>query len=96
MGHDEVGCILNDEGVLTNLMYDLPAKWGQITLFTGKELRLLKQLCWNEKNNTKFGFEIINQIISKGGIFRCIYHEEIKIVDIDSSKDIQKAKEILL
>ena len=77
-------------------MYDLPNKWGQIAVFVGKELGLLKQLCWDEKNYTKFGFEIINQILNKGGRFQCIQNPNIKIVDIDSSKDIQKAKEILL
>ena len=96
MGEDEVGCIVNEKNVLANLMYDLPSKWGQISLFLGKELELLKQLCWNEKNSTKFGFEIINQIINKGGVFKCVYNSEMKIIDIDSSKDIQRAKEILL
>ena len=57
---------------------------------------LLKQLAWDEKNQTKFGFEIINQIIEQGGSFKCIQNKNIKIVDIDSSKDIQRAKEILL
>ena len=77
-------------------MYDLPHKWGQIALFTRRELKLLKQLCWDEKNSTKFGFEIINQIIDRGGNFKCVYNDKIKIVDIDSSKDIPKAREILL
>ena len=96
MGDNEVGCIINKDNLLTNLMYDLPHKWGQIAVFIGKELQLLQQLCWDEKNYTKFGFEIINQIIHKGGLFQCIQNPNIKIVDIDSSKDIQKAKEILL
>tara|TARA_R110000824_G_scaffold282601_5_gene470876 strand:- start:5273 stop:5962 length:690 start_codon:yes stop_codon:yes gene_type:complete len=96
MGEEEVGCVIDDENILANMMYDLPNKWGQISLFIGKELELLKQLCWNEKNSTKFGFEIINQIINRGGVFKCVYNSAIKIVDIDSSKDIQKAKEILL
>ena len=96
MGDNEVGCIIDDRGYLTNLMYDLPMKWGQIATFMDEELKLFKQLCWDEKNNTKFGFEIINQIISRGGKFKCIQNKNIKIVDIDNSKDIQKAKEILL
>ena len=49
-----------------------------------------------DKNSTKFGFEIINQIVDKGGQFKCIHNDKIKIIDIDSSKDIQKAREILL
>lgn len=97
MGDNEVGCVIDNETQeLSNLMYDLPNKWGQIAIFMGKELELLKQLCWDEKNYTKFGFEIINQILYKGGKFKCVQDPNIKIVDIDNSKDIQKAKEILL
>ena len=77
-------------------MYDLPIKWGQISLFMGKELEMLKSLCWEEKNYKKFGFEIINEIIKQGGEFQCIQNNNIKIIDIDNSRDIQKAKEILL
>ena len=39
--------------------------------------------------------KIINQILYKGGKFKCVQDPNIKIVDIDNSKDIQKAKEIL-
>ena len=96
MGDNEVGCVIDDDGYLTNLMYDLPMKWGQIATFMNEELKLFKQFCWDEKNHTKFGFEVINQIINKGGKFKCIHNKKLNIVDIDSSKDIQKAKEILL
>ena len=97
MGENEVGCVIDHKThKLANLMYDLPYKWGQIAVFMNQELELLKQLCWDEKNYTKFGFEIINQILYKGGSFKCIQHPDIKIVDIDNSKDIEKAKEILL
>ena len=95
MGNEEVGCITNNDD-LCNLMYDLPKKWGQISIFVGKELSLLKQLCWDEKNYRKFGFEIINEIIKQGGNFKCIENDQIKIIDIDSSRDIKRAKEILL
>jgi choline kinase len=96
MGEEEVGCVMDRHHILTNLMYDLPSKWGQIAFFKNKELDLLKQMCWDDKNSTKFGFEIINQIVDKGGQFKCIHNDKIKIIDIDSSKDIQKAREILL
>ena len=41
-------------------------------------------------------FENINNIIQQGGNFKCIENENIKIIDIDSSKDIQIAQDILL
>ena len=91
-----MGCIVDKHNYLTHLMYDLPDKWGQIAVFTGKELEYLRQFCWEDKNACRFGFEVMNQIIDKGGKFLCISNDKIKMVDIDSSKDIQKAKEILL
>lgn len=96
IGDDEVGCVINPKGQITNLMYDLPTKWGQIALFMGKELQLLKKFCWNDHNYSKFGFEAINHIINKGGKFYAIQDDKMKIIDIDNSKDIQKAHEILL
>ena len=96
MDEEEVGCVIDEHNRVSNLMYDLPIKWSQIGIFMDKELKLLKRLAWEEKNQNKFGFEIINQIIEQGGKFKCISNKNIKIVDIDNSKDIQKAKEILL
>ena len=96
MSDEEVGSVIDENNRVSNLMYVLPIKWSQISIFMGKELKLLKQLAWDEKNQTKFGFEIINEIIDQGGVFKCIKNKDIKIVDIDSSKDIKKAKEILL
>ena len=95
MGEEEVGCIINHKGNLEHMMYDLPQKWSQIAYFEGKELDYLKQIVWNRNNNRLFGFEIINKIIEKGGRFECKYVEDIKIVDVDTSKDIQKARKML-
>jgi choline kinase len=95
MGASEVGCIIDNEGHLANMMYDLPAKWGQIAVFKNHELALLKEFCWDKKNYNKFGFEIINRIVERGGVFECICNEDVKIVDIDTSKDINTAIGIL-
>jgi choline kinase len=95
MGDAEVGCIVGANHRLANMMYDLPSKWGQIAVFKGRELELLKELCWDKKNYRKFGFEIINRIIEKGGVFHCVQGDDVKIMDIDTSKDIQRAKGIL-
>jgi hypothetical protein len=95
MGPNEVGCIIDNEDNLANMMYDLPVKWGQIAVFKNYELTLLKELCWDKRNHRKFGFEIINRIIERGGGFECIRNEDIKIVDIDTSKDINTAIGIL-
>lgn len=95
MKDSEVGCIENAKGKIENLMYDLENKWGQIMFLRGKELQLFKNICWNTDNNNMFGFEAINAIISRGGSIRSCGNEKTKIVDIDTSKDLEKVKDIL-
>lgn len=95
MAPGEVGCIIDENNMLTNMMYDLPDKWAQIAVFKNLELKLLKELCWDKKNYTKFGFEIINRIIEKRGAFECVQRDDIRVIDLDTSKDIQRAKGVL-
>ena len=95
MGGDEVGCIIDEHHNLANMMYDLPLKWGHIAVFKDYELQLLKEFCWDKRNYRRFGFEIINRILERGGVFECICNEDIKVVDIDTSKDIKTAIGIL-
>ena len=95
MSQGEVGCIVNSRGNLENMMYDLPMKWGQIAYFQDKELEILRSVACNKKNRKLFMFEIINKVIEKGGIFKCVEDPSVNIVDVDTSKDIKKAKDII-
>jgi len=95
IGEEEVGCVVNKQGNLEHMMYDLPDKWSQISYFEGTELNFLKQIVWNKSNSRLFGFEVINKIIEKGGKFKCEYNKNIKVIDVDTSKDIQKARQII-
>jgi choline kinase len=92
MSDNEVGCNISSKGMLEYMMFDLPNKWGHIALFTGKELSLLKKYVWSKYSEKKFFFEVINDIINQGGKFKCIIHEDVKVMDIDTSKDLQKAQ----
>ena len=95
IGSDEVGCIVDGDYKLENMMYDLPDKWGQIAYFQGKELRYLKEIVWNRNNSRLFGFEVINKIIEKGGTFEFKNVEELKLIDVDTSKDIERARQVI-
>jgi hypothetical protein len=95
MSDSEVGCIVNSRGNLENMMYDLPKKWSQIAYFQDKELEMLRSIVCNRKNRKMFMFEIINKIIEEGGLFKCVEDPSIRIVDVDTSKDIKKAKDII-
>jgi len=96
MESNEVGCNINGKNQLEYMMFDLPNKWGHILYLTSKELSLFKKIILNKKTEKKFCFEIINEVINQGGKFKCIKHEDIRTMDIDTSKDLQKAQEFIL
>ena len=94
MKDEEVGTTTN-QNMLVQMMYCLPNKWAQIAYFTGDELRMLYEIAHTPKNWNMFGFEIINQIVARGGQFTCYSPKRMKITDIDSSKDLQKVSDII-
>ena len=91
----EVGCIIDENGNLANMMYDLELKWNQILYLQGRELELFKTECFNRKHSKYFTFEIINKVIQNGGKIKCVHDRAIKVMDIDVSKDLTYAKENL-
>jgi len=95
MSDNEVGCNINNKGYLEYMMFDLQNKWGHIIYVTGKELALLKKNIWSKNSEKKFCFEIINDVINQGGKFKCIDHKDIRVMDIDTSKDLQRAQEFI-
>jgi len=95
MDENEVGCTVNAKGYVENFMYDLESKWGQIVLLKGKELRMARKYCWDSNNYNKFGFEILNKIISQGGKILSHNPSGSRILDVDTSKDVERAKTII-
>ena len=95
MSDNEVGCNINAKGNLEYMMFDLPNKWGHIIYLTSKELTLFKKIVWSKYKDKKFCFEVINEILNHNGKFKCIVNNDIKVMDIDTSKDLQKAQEFI-
>lgn len=89
----EAGLIIVND-YITNMSYGLPKKWGQMAYLCGNELVSLRNVAYKQENHIKFGFEILNDVIDAGGEFRAHYHKKMKIVEIDSSKDIIRAHQI--
>ena len=90
IGDMEVG-ITSVNSKVSILSYGLPNKKTQNTFFTGKELAILRQLCYkaNEDSKSLLTFEIINSIITKGGSFKLHKPDKTFIVEIDYMKDIK-------
>ncbi len=87
---DEIGCTINDKGYAEQLFYELPNKWAQILFLSGLELDLMKKIAWHPDHTNWFGFEAVNSIIEKGGNFYCDSPKKMKIIDIDSTKNLQE------
>ena len=94
MTKDEVGCNISNKKV-QYLIPDIENKWAQIMYLKGRELELFSKNVFNRDNDRKFGFEIINNCIEKGASFDIISPKNMRITDIDTSKDLLIAKKIL-
>jgi choline kinase len=90
----KIGCVVADSNI-SHLDYDLANHWKQIMVLVGKELKLFKKVAWNPDNYHLFDFEALNQVLADGGRFVACCPTNMKIVDIDTSKDIIEAKEIV-
>lgn len=93
IGDDEVGVTVVD-GRITQFAYDLETKWAQIVYLTGRELEIFKGIVWNRDNSRWFGFEALNKVVGGGGSIRAIEPKNMKVAEIDTSKDIENARQI--
>ena len=91
---DSLGCTIHNNE-LKQIFYKLPNRWAQISFFINKELRILQSICWNNNNYNKFGFEAINDIISRGGKFAAHSPDKMKLIDIDNYKDLETASKLI-
>jgi choline kinase len=88
---NEVGCNVVD-GVVTHFDYGLDTKWAQIVLLAGKELSIFKKLSIDPAKRRYFGFEILNAILEQEGNFNAHEPADMRIVEVDSSRDIVPAR----
>ncbi len=94
MKDDEVGCNISNHHV-EQMLPDIDNKWAQIAYLIDDELEMFKKISWNRDKSHYFGFEAMNEIIEKGGKFKSLSPQGMKITDVDSSKDLTTAREIL-
>jgi NDP-sugar pyrophosphorylase family protein len=88
---NEIGVTqINQE--LSIMSYGLPVKWAQIAFFTGQEYKILNSIFskFEGQEKKKLSFEIINQVISRGGKFQCYEPNQMKLKEIDRIKDIEQ------
>tara|TARA_A100001201_G_scaffold142700_1_gene141636 strand:- start:1652 stop:2356 length:705 start_codon:yes stop_codon:yes gene_type:complete len=94
MTKDEVGCNISNKKI-QYLIPDIENKWAQIMYLKGAELEMFSKNVFNRDNDRKFGFEIINKCIEFGAKFDMLTPNNMRVTDIDTSKDLLIAKKIL-
>ena len=90
---EEVG-VQTQDGSVTNLSYGLTTKWGQMVYLIGHELYLFEMSVFNTATEKWFGYEILNNVINHGGIFTAIEPTHMRIAEVDTTKDLERAKMI--
>jgi len=93
---DEVGIIYDHEtNIVTNFAYGLPIKWGQMAYLEEKELRAFERIAHNhELSQTWFFYEGLNRIVELKGKLHTHVPVGMRIVEIDSVKDLEKARSL--
>lgn len=92
LDNNKVGILYKENGSVISISYGLEKKWGQISLFQNKELRILRRIAFNDElNKTLTTYETIKKIIDKNGNFSVFYSGRQRLLEIDSSRDIEKA-----
>lgn len=91
MNSEEVGVNIVDNYV-ARFAYGLPNKWAHILFLNGKELELFKLMACDKTKKKLNTFEILNYVIDRGGKIMVLESKTMKVIEIDSFKDIVAAQ----
>lgn len=92
--YNECGINKGDDGIVNFLAYGLPQNWCQIIYLTGRELDRFRKECYGELGKNRLVSEAINGVISRGGNIYAHSPTKMKLVDVDSTKDLVEAKKL--
>ncbi len=56
MKEEEIGCFVENKKII-NMDWGQKTKWAQISYFTGRELKLLKNIAWDKSKEMFYGFD---------------------------------------
>jgi choline kinase len=83
------------DGYISRFSYGLPIKWGQITYLAGKEVKLFRAASNLQEHKKYYGFELLNIVLEQGGTLKAVEPDDMKLYEIDSSKDIGLARKLI-
>lgn len=89
---EEIG-VAHHNNQVTNLAYGINPKWCQIAYLTGKELSIFERITLNHNMSKDwFFYEGLKRTIEKDGVLKTHTSSQIRITEIDSIKDFERAK----
>lgn len=92
---DEVGVSIQDEKVM-NLSYGLPTLWNQMVFISHQDTKLLEKIVFNyELSSHWLLYEAIAQTIKHGINYLAHQPQHSKIVEINTTDDLVKARSVL-
>ena len=91
---DEVGCVIHEDKI-ENIFYNIEPRWAQVVYIREPVLSVFKKICWDANKAKYFGYEVLNELLTRNIVIQNYTPPNIKTIDIDTSKDLQVAKSIL-
>jgi choline kinase len=91
LGDEEVGCTVVGTQV-TQFSYGLPTKWAQVLLLTGHELALFRKLAGAPERQKHFCFEVLNEVLERGGKLLALQRPGMQLAEVDCSRDLETAR----
>lgn len=90
---DEVGLTVVDKQV-TCFSYGLATKWSQVVTLMYPEQCMFVELMSERHRRKHFGYEVLNEMLNRGCLLTTTSNNKIRLVEIDSSRDIHHARAI--
>lgn len=90
----EVGTNIVD-GAVTTFSYGLPVRWAHIAYLTGRELALFQNSFVVRERRRYFGYEILNEVVDRGGRLTAQEPEGLEVVEIDTTADLSEARRMV-
>lgn len=90
----EVGCNIDRERIC-HFSYGVWPKWGQAVQLADKELDLFRRVASRDQSARWFAYEVLNGVIDAHGVIVPAYPDKINLVEIDSTQDIERAKNLV-
>jgi len=91
----EIGATIDKAtGRVAHFNFGLPNKWCHIALLAGRELSLFRSIAARTDRQNLLAWEVLNEVLERGGELSAIDSNGSPSLIIDTSKDIERAREM--